>query len=318
VTLSSLLARWKGNDDVGYNIEVSKKGDNYFSVLTVSGEVILTIISPPNISGTNIDVGLGANISEISGNVDVKRDTNIQYNRPIILFKKNNEAGLSLESVLPMFQSKIKEKDPNQELFKVNYDALRSDNVRQLKGESQITVGSSILDVSNKDINLRPIPKLPPIDKKIIEMILQYIINSLYHGEETYRANVLMYDPRVKTLKIMAAYHMEGYVDENIEFPVETGASGEAFRENKLVIADLMMRPHADYKIDPTKVWKEMRSIISVPIIDSEEMIAGVLSVDSNQFYTTAKFHDDNTQRLLRLQSKIIGRIIEYMQLVNV
>ena len=124
----------------------------------------------------------------------------------------------------------------------------------------------------------------------------------------------MMYDPKVKTLKIVASYRMEGYIDENLEFPVEDGAAGEAFREDKLVIVDLMLKNHADYKIDPNTAWKEMRSIISIPIHDSDELIAGILNIDSNQFYTTAKFHEEELQRLLRLQTKIIGRIIEYIE----
>jgi hypothetical protein len=53
---------------------------------------------------------------------------------------------------------------------------------------------------------------------------------------------VVSWISKTKMLKAVAPHNMTGYVDEDLEFPVEAGASGEAFRNNKIVVSDLMLK----------------------------------------------------------------------------
>jgi hypothetical protein len=61
-----------------------------------------------------------------------------------------------------------------------------------------------------------------------------------------------------------------------------------------------------------------MKSILSIPIHDSDSTLIGVLSLDSDQFYTTSRFNDVEVQRILRLHAKVVGRIIEYAEFLNI
>jgi len=314
------LISWIHKGGKGINMKTSKKGDNYYCIFTIEGEVILTIISPPVTYGTKTDVNTSgsASVTGFSADVGVKYDKDIRYDHPIILFNSNNKAGLQLKDILPEVQENIVKNNTIQQDFKIDPSSLSQSSPIDVPDKKYVSIGSTLMTISNDAVVLRHIPFLSPEVKETIETILESLVKTLFDtSSNVFRANVMLYNPIKNVLKIVASYNMRGSVDEDIEIDVKHGGAGESFRENGIKIVDLVLKKHEEYGIEQKYVWTEMKSIISVPIHDKDGMIIGVLNIDSNMKYQPAGFDNDSKQNALRMQAKIISNVIEYTESVN-
>ena len=309
------LAFWKDNGK-GFKIDVSKKAENYYSVLKVDEEIILTIISPPSSFDIDTSVGgegEGSAIGSVKAGFNVKRDKNAQYKKPIILFKKDNKAGLDIETALGSFKSKISEGD-NQEKSKINIESLQSTKgIIPMQKKSAVTVDAVIVDQDEKNVVLRPNVIISSDVKECLELLLESTIMSLGLDEKegTYRTNIMLYNPEKNNLKIVASYNMRGHVDENFELELNQGGAGTAFSEKEVHFVDLLTEEHEKYGVNSKTVWDKMKGILSVRISDVDGNAIGVLNIDSDQGYQIAGFHEDKMHRLLRMQAQIIAKILE-------
>jgi hypothetical protein len=82
-------------------------------------------------------------------------------------------------------------------------------------------------------------------------------------------------------------YNMNGDPDRNLKFKSNTGGAGNALQRDGIEVVNLSRHDHPYYNIDSTKVWKNMRSIFSIPIHDNELNIIGILNIDTDK----SKFH---------------------------
>jgi hypothetical protein len=103
--MDSIWKRLSGDDKK--DLQIAKSGENFYSLLKIDGEVIMSIISLPTTYGGGYNVGVGVTLADASGNVQVGKNKNIDFGKPIILFKENNRAGLKLIDVLPENEAKI-------------------------------------------------------------------------------------------------------------------------------------------------------------------------------------------------------------------
>ncbi|MCH7560341.1 MAG: hypothetical protein IIC67_03055 [Thaumarchaeota archaeon] len=307
------LSFWD-KEDKGYKFETSKKGENYFSVLKVNDEVVMSIISPPTSFNTDTSVGIEgkASAAEVSasGGVNVSRDKAVTYGKPIVLFNKNNSAGLEMKDMLAEVKTQIEKEDPTHEKFGIDLDKL-NENDADIVEEKSVTIGSTIVDMQEKEVVLRPNFKIPLKLKDTLELCLEYMIKSMKFSDGYFRANIMLFNPISKKLKIVANYQMIGYKDENLEIGFDQGGAGYAFTKNKVEVVDLYMKKHSDYNIDSDTIWEQMKSIVSVPITDEDKNSIGVLNIDTDMLYQTAGFHTTDFQNGLRMQSQIIAKILE-------
>lgn len=307
------LAFWD-KDDKGYTFDTSKKGENYFSVLKVNDEVVMSIVSPP--TSFNIDTKVGvegkASAGEVSasGGVNVSRDKAATYGKPIVLFNKNNSAGLQMKDMLAEVKTQLEQNDPDHKKFGINLDKLNENDV-EIIDEKSIAIGSIIVDMQEKDVVLRPNFRIPLELKETLELCLEYMITSMKFSEGYFRTNVMLFNPISKKLKIVVSYNMTGYKDQNLEINFDQGGAGSAFTRNEIQVVDLYMKKHEDYNINADTVWEQMKSIISVPITDEDQNPIGVLNIDTDMLYQPAGFHTTEFQNMLRMQSQIITKILE-------
>jgi hypothetical protein len=63
--------------------------------------------------------------------------------------------------------------------------------------------------------------------------------------------------------------------------------------------------------IDPDKVWKELKSIISMPIHDSIQTRFGVLNIECKKLIENSQFYDEDFKNAMNLAAESIGKILE-------
>lgn len=59
------------------------------------------------------------------------------------------------------------------------------------------------------------------------------------------------------------------------------------------------------------KIWKDLHSILGIPILDSHNICLGVLIIDTNVAYNDARFNQQGVNDMLFLITKGIGRLLE-------
>lgn len=297
-----------------YEIKTSKSGDNYFCAVIINDEPVMMIVSPPTNFKKNIGGGGEVNPVESQVGMNFHSEKQLEYNKPYVLFNKNNHAQMELTDVLSEVNSNLQSKDPDQNIFKAKRDELKNPTeIKDISSDHVFKTESSIIQMHETDFVLRPHPNLTTQKMDTIRMILEYGIHSLFPKNGTFRANVMMFNPETNTLKIQSSYNMSGDVDEHLEISVERGGAGTAFRENMEQIVDLNLNGHKFWKIDSSVIWSKMQSFVSFPIPNSNNIPLAVLNIDSNLPYTDAGFKDEKICKNLRRETQIIGKIMEYM-----
>jgi transcriptional regulator with GAF, ATPase, and Fis domain len=116
-----------------------------------------------------------------------------------------------------------------------------------------------------------------------IEDMLELMVKSLWGAGEAshFRSNVMIYNDKTKKLQIKHSYNMMGHEDRKISLDVGQGCAGKAFQDQTAFWVDLTKATHEEYNVKSTKVWSEMKSVMSVPICSDDEVI-GTLNIDSN------------------------------------
>lgn len=147
-----------------------------------------------------------------------------------------------------------------------------------------------------------------------IEELLKLLVLSIWGREHSshFRANVMMHDPKKDELKITYRYNMEGYIDRFLKIPSNVGCAGHAFTNKRPFYVDLTKVTHEKYLIDSRKVWKAMKSILSVPVFnpDNPDEVIGVLNVDSDLDIQTVKFNDESVIITVSAYADIIGKLL--------
>lgn len=295
-----------------FEIKTSKTGDNYFCAVTINDEPILMIISPPTDFKRNIGGGGNFNPTTAEIGINIQSEKQLAYDGPVVLFNKNNKTGFEINPLLSEVKNDLKSCDPAQSFFKVNLQKLENPEIRDFSSTKTIKTNSSIVQMYEEKFVLRPNPALSDQKIEIINLILAHSINTFFPESGTFRTNIMVYNPERNTLKIVASFHMDGHIDKNLEISIDKGGAGKSFRENKEHMVDLNVNGHEFWGIDPNTVWKDMLSIISVPIPNSDNIPLAILSVDCNLPYTGARFEKEEVKRNLRREAEIIGKIMEF------
>jgi hypothetical protein len=119
----------------------------------------------------------------------------------------------------------------------------------------------------------------------------------------------MLLDPRDNLLKIAVHYNMDGFVDKNIALPPDMGCAGTALQKDSEALYD--PRSMGSKGIDPDRVWKELKSIISMPIHDSMGARLGVLNIDCNRFLEDSGFYDEEFKNAMRIATDAFGKFLE-------
>jgi hypothetical protein len=302
-------------------VNVSKQGDNYYATVKVDGEQIMTIVQPPTTYNSQAGVAVGGQVSvyDAKGNLRVEKTKSISYDRPIVLFKEDNKAGIKIldsnSQELDEIKQAVQEKTrQNPEIGdKIKIDKIDKNNITSVQGNNQVIIkspsSSSVMQVESEHIKVIYTPKITPSQKELLESLLMFMSKALFQERTKYRSNIMMFDQEDQKLKIFASYNMEGDIDKNIQIDSNAGVSGTALKSGDIVTVDLTLDEH--YVYDPTRVWSKMKSIFSIPIYNEKALILGLLNIDTDKNIKQTKFRNENFRNYIRIASEIFGKILD-------
>jgi hypothetical protein len=147
-----------------------------------------------------------------------------------------------------------------------------------------------------------------------IEGLIELMTKSLIRPEDLhhFRANVAIYNARSKTLRVGYTFNMMGHVDRRLELSVDQGCAGKSFLTRLPVWADLTLVKHEEYLVNAARVWKLMRSVLSVPIMRKNKTDSiGVLSVDSDLTMTESELNSETIIYAVNAYADVIGTLLE-------
>jgi hypothetical protein len=126
----------------------------------------------------------------------------------------------------------------------------------------------------------------------------------------------MLLEPQQNLLNIAAQYNMDGpgMYDRDIQLSSAQGTAGRAFRDNKVRTFDKNENSHKDLGVLPGQerlIWKDLSSIISMPIRSRNANRLGVLNMDSDQVIDETKFRDDDVKIPMGLAADAFGRFLE-------
>jgi hypothetical protein len=291
-------------------IEVAKTGNNYYANVKVNGEMVMAVVQPPLSSNTNTSMEAGIKVYDADGNLKIDRSKLVKGGEPLVLFKEDNAAGLKLLNVFPTAKADIFEAIRQHPDIKINIDKLTEFNASSVQDNNRVVLGSSALQISKNTLSIIHSPEIRPDKKETIDMLLKFIIKSLFGEEQKYRSNIMLLDMTDNTLKVKAHCNMDGDPDRGFKIGSNAGGAGRALQRDAIEIVDLTRYDHAYYHIDSTKVWKDMRSLFSIPIHDSQHNIIGILNIDTNKNVNDTRFYDSYFQSYVGIATDIFGRLL--------
>lgn len=149
---------------------------------------------------------------------------------------------------------------------------------------------------SDTSVSLLNTPKVDETDRQTLNIFLKFLVAASERDKRTYRANIMMLDPQDNLLKITVQYNMDwpNMYDQNINLPSFAGCAGHAFRNNNVITFDIKEGTYNDIftQDEANKVWKDLKSIVSMPIRCSNANRLGVLNMDSEQCISQTNFRD--------------------------
>ncbi len=130
--------------------------------------------------------------------------------------------------------------------------------------------------------------------------------------DAVFRSAIFLPNMDKKELKMHVSYNMERYPDDMIAFPMGVSLVSHVYETQRRQIADMTAsKPNSFGDMSPYRIWEDLKSILGVPITDSNETCLGILTIDTDQPYTVAKFDEKALNNMLFLVSKGIGRLLE-------
>ena len=214
-------------------------------------------------------------------------------------------------------------------------------NIYLPKQNEKQYIGNYIVDITNNEIKPNII-HIKDNQKRIIKTLLALLYDNFLRSDSNtiYRLNVMFYNDITKKLKIYVHYLMENYVDADYELDYDKGCAGTAFKyaleegSRRPVYVDLIEQGtkyaiylnepvhlldenrraelgHEKYGVKGSTVWQDMRSIVSVPIFDSEGIPLGTLNVDCNKRLNESILKEKGFNNALITVSNIIGNVVD-------
>jgi hypothetical protein len=219
----------------------------------------------------------------------VGKNKNIDFGKPIILFKENNRAGLKLIDVLPETKLRLSQ-GLEEEAVRNNIAKIDERNVVSIGNEQSVTIGPSVLQIgADQTVSIIHTPDIDEDDRRFLQLFLNLLVKSLLPMEGTYRANIMLLKTDSSTdsqrLRIEVHYNMDGYPDINIVLRPNEGGAAKALQKNAIQRVDLQIQTHEEYHVSSRSLWQDMKSLYSLPIHDSRGYILGVLNVDSTRSF---------------------------------
>ncbi len=277
----------------------------------------MAVIQPPSTYDGKTSVGGKLAVYDESGEFDVSRSKEVDYGTPIILFNPNNKANLKMVDAMSKAKKIIPEAQKENPDHKIDVKNLKEENVIEVSDNNRVILGSTALDfnLTDKEVSVIHSPRLSSNDQDFLKLFLQFMTESIIGTDikkNTYRANIMLLDPKENRFKIAAHYNMDKYVDRTISLTPNQGIVGKAIRKNRIETVDLTKpTENLEYGIDPRDVWEQMKTIFAIPVWDSNSVKVGVMSIDTSEVIHNTQFRNNNFEDIMRLASRAVGTFLE-------
>ena len=113
-----------------------------------------------------------------------------------------------------------------------------------------------------------------------------------------------------KELQIKYRYNMAGHVDRDFCVKQSEGCAGRAFTRKMPQWVDLTVPDaHGAFGIDTSKVWTNMKSLLSVPIILNDKVL-GTLNIDSDLKIDKSRFNQEKIYTVTQAYADLIAVLL--------
>lgn len=265
-------------------------------------EVLHQYVTPPKQQSRNIGVGVTAANAAVSGNVNYQSEETFGDTFAVT----NQDANLKFDTTTLL--TKFNETQQTNPLSQPN-------TTYNLQGDEKFLAGAYVVPVSSKDVECpnfeSHFPRPDPRVDDQLAMFPEFILQAFRPDDKNFRSSIFLHDAITRELKIHASFNMNAAIDLTLALPDTAGTVGLACQQRKPIIWDGAVISHQERGIDPSKIWPEMQSILAVPILDSNNIPLGAISIDSNKRYVDAGFDDRNLNKSLMILSRSIGKLLE-------
>jgi hypothetical protein len=266
-----------------------------------SKEILYQYITPPKQQSKNIGVGAADTGSGLSGNVNYQSEET--FGETFAITNKSASLQVDPENLRTKFNETQETKLPQPD---VTYP---------LAGDKTFLAGPYMVPVSPKDVeNPNFEAHFPSPDPRVDDLLVmfpEFVVKAFWPDDRIFRSSIFLHDAVKKELKTHASYNMTGAVDYMLGLPDQAGIIGVAYEKKRPIIWDGTLIMHEDRGVDSSKVWKEMKSILAVPILDGNNIPLGVCSIDTDKGFVDAHFNDANLNNALMILFRSIGRLLE-------
>jgi len=282
-----------------------EKGGFSYLILydTTTNEVLGNYVTAPQKmtkkyggSGSGYGVNIGANYQ-----------SDVEKGQTFVIENKSKTSTITTDQVTPKI---------NEYYRSMNKPEIKPTETHQLAADKSFIAGQYQVPVAPNNIEDPTLGshfgKLSQGSENGLNMIPEFVVSSFWGDSKNYRSCIFLHNAIDKELNMYATYHMTGHVDYMMSLKDGTGTSGLAYKNKRPSMADFGSGfTHEDRGIKSSDVWNEMQSMLAVPILDSDEVALGVLSVDSSDGLATSKFNNKDLNVCLQILCRSLGRILE-------
>jgi hypothetical protein len=287
------------------NIEIHGGSKGGFSYLLfydrTQQEVIGHYVTPPVKTSRNLQGKV--NVPLIDTQFEVNYQSEVSLGAPFVVMNSNRRSSLTEQNLI----SKVNEGNLES--------SIKPPEVYNLESTKSYVAGQYVVPVSTNNIEAisfqSHFKELNMNMKNSLDIFLDFILKNFWHDQQIYRASIFLYDAQNKELSMMIERNVSPYSDYNLSFKKSNWRVWECYEQKTQIISDFEIRPREDFSDRElmSKIWKDMQSLIAIPILDSSNTAFGVVCVDTDKDYITAKFKEK--QHLLMMLTNGIGKLLE-------
>jgi hypothetical protein len=277
-------------------------------------EIISHYITPPKKYSRSI----GGRLDALGASVGVNYQSEYYYDQTFAVVNKD----ATLSNRLDELESKINEGRA------ITEPQIRASKTLELRKDEKFIAGSYVTSAASNII------KEPNFEAHFEEISLQIKAGLLYWLEfitevlyvqtskskkskkekidSVFRSSIFLPDAIKRELKMQVSYNTARFSDNMISFPFDRSFVSYVFGRKEIMFTDTKASRADSYgDMSGFPIWKDLRSILAFPILDTNLTCLGVLSIDTNLPYTNAGFDRQGLNDMVFLITKGIGTVLE-------
>jgi len=280
----------------------------------IRGEVISHFITPPKKYSRRV----GGKVDALGYSVGAEYQSEYDYAETIAVVNKDAKLNLKPQELL----SRV-----NENRLSRGEPEIKTTEIIELGRDEKFYAGRYIGKTNASSIN-RPefdahFDNLTPAVKSGLTLWLHFVTEIMYDvpvkqsknkkvRNAVFRSAIFLPDMVKGQLKMHVSHNMEKHPDNMIAFPMDVGLVSYVYKNKKRTYTDVSAsKPDTYGDLSSFHIWENLKSILAVPITDSNNVCLGILTIDTDQPYNVARFDEQGLNDMLTLVTTGIGRLLE-------